>query len=117
PGAVGAQEIDPLAAAIELLRPVRDVARDRTEPGVDEQVDGAPFLVAPNALVDDVREAGEPAPLRLLRETADLGLDDLVGLSFEVSERRPVDEREERQDGCAEQRHVDERELKDRRAE
>src|SRR5690606_11657911 len=28
PGAVAAQEVDPLAAAIEFARPIRDVARD-----------------------------------------------------------------------------------------
>src|SRR5690606_30581157 len=89
PGAVAAQEVDPLAAAIEFARPIRDVARDRPQCGVDEQIRGPPFLIAPDALVDDRRETGEPAPLGLLRETANLGLDDLVGLPFEVSERRP----------------------------
>src|SRR5690606_28280177 len=111
------EENDPFAAAIEPLGPARDVPCDRPKRGIDEEINRAPLRVAAHALGDHVGETDDAAPLDLLREPADLGLDDLLGLPLEIAEGRPVDEREEREHGSAEQRHVDERELEDRRAE
>ncbi len=92
-----------------LARPGAEIAGERLERGIGEEVDAVRIAVGAAALLDDGDQAADaPRPV-LLGKTANLGLDCIAGLAVDDPDRGPVDEREQHQDRGAEEADVEKR--------
>jgi hypothetical protein len=103
--------LEPAADVVGDLRPVVQVAGQRPQIGIGEQVHVRGVAIRPAAFGDHLDQPGQALVAILLAKPADLGLDRLAHLAVDQARGGPVDERDQRGQGDAEQRQIEDRDL------